>query len=671
MNLKHRPFLISLSVTFLIGYALSDISHFLFSNFRYYEEYNRERSLQLINYAKLGVLLLKHDETKDLKSRLDEAIQFHYFDFYILRDGDQTLGYSNSGGSRQAIDVEYVPNRMVKTDRLTYLSIKNGNYTLTLGLNYRPGAYLSYIWQENRSKLLIDILIVVFMAAAIAFYFFRDIRSLVNGLRRLGKKEFTPASSLEAKVMLSGLQTYESDLGRLRAKEKQLRRQVSGSIRTELDSGLTPPYDFRCVMVRTDINQYSTIYATFPVSEFMEVINEFFTRSSQTIEQYGGYVTEFVGDEIIYYFKEEDHENAAAVAVAAIRDINGIAASLHERTVRQNGYPFRVKSSLACGSLHFGQQVDRLALSGGVFVETVRILSEIEEKEENSIYLPARLASRLEPVAATAEKKIVRLRGIPGETRLYRVSGLRSLEEVLSGATIKNSGRLAYFREEKDICRVLEWASGTKAPSPVVLAYINALRHFVSPRESRNIRAAYESFLAGTETADAKLKGTAIALAARLFTPNLYNPFLKEAFQRGLQAADPRVVANAVEAFIHFDPGNRELMLMDLCRHQNNRVLANALLKLGMVELSREVVRELGEMLQSKDPLWQASGCFALGELAHYYQIHDPIFYGTSIDLKRLIKLASGLRDSSNEMVSRQATRALAKAGIAALERAA
>jgi hypothetical protein len=234
------------------------------------------------------------------------------------------------------IDIAYVPNQLVETDRLTYLSLQTRSYQLTLGMNRQAGAYLSRVLRENRLKLLFDVLVVALMAAAIAFYFFRDIRGVVDRLRSRGKKEFKDgSSSLEANLMLQGLRSYENRVGRMQAQEHSLRRQISGSIRTELDSGRTAPYHFRCVMVRTDINQYSTIYATHPVERFMEVINDFFTRSSQVIDQYRGFVTEFVGDEIIYYFKEDDHENAAAVAAAAVRDINAIAAELHEETVRR------------------------------------------------------------------------------------------------------------------------------------------------------------------------------------------------------------------------------------------------------------------------------------------------------------------------------------------------
>ena len=664
MTKRSRPFLVSLAITFLVGYGISDVTQFVVTNYRYYQDYNRERSLQIINYAKLGLLLLKHEEATDLGNRLEEAVGLNYFDFYLLKKNGQVISFANGGGSVAGIDRDYVPNQMVQSPSATYLSVRSGEYTLTIGLNSRTGAYLSFLFRENRGRLAAEILLVVLMAVAIAFYYFRDIRQLVLGLRTRGRRGLAgSAGSLEAEVMRRGLESYERSVSQLRARQTQLSRQVSGSIRTELDSGKTPPYDFRCVMVRTDINQYSTIISTHPVGEFMEVINEFFTRASRAVEHYRGFVTEFVGDEIIYYFKEEDHANAAAVAVAAIRDLNRIAEELHARTIVRNGYPFRVKSAAACGSLHFGHQVDRFALSGGVFVETVRILSEVEEKEENSVYLPARLASRLEAVATTRARKVVKLRGIPGDTHLHRVEGLATLASSLG----QGPEGLVYFRNAEDVATALQWLEaglreGTQKPE-VLLSAANQLRENPLPYSATSVREAYIAFLTATQASPHfKLLGVALTMGARLLSRDLYEPRLRDAFRECLSHSDPRVAANAVEAFTHFDPGSRDKMFTELARHPNNRVLANALIKTGMVELSREVVRELTRMLQSGQPLLEASGAFALGELTRYYLVHDPVFFETSIELKRLLMSLPALAKSKDEMVRRQAKAAMAKA---------
>ena len=76
--------------------------------------------------------------------------------------------------------------------------------------------------------------------------------------------------SRETEIFAQGLIGYEASVEALKERNERLDRQVLPSLKKEVLSGKTPPYDFDCTMVRTDINNFSTIYNTHDVTIFIE-----------------------------------------------------------------------------------------------------------------------------------------------------------------------------------------------------------------------------------------------------------------------------------------------------------------------------------------------------------------------------------------------------------------
>ena len=72
--------------------------------------------------------------------------------------------------------------------------------------------------------------------------------------------------------------------------------------------------------------------------EFLATINEFFTECSHIISRYDGFIHEFVGDEIIFYFKDEQHTNSFTAALACTRGMELVAEQMHAHTTQTRGY---------------------------------------------------------------------------------------------------------------------------------------------------------------------------------------------------------------------------------------------------------------------------------------------------------------------------------------------
>jgi class 3 adenylate cyclase len=678
--------MLSIAVTFALGYAISNFTHFFLANAFDYESWSRERVVGIVDEVRLGYILLKHGEVDGLRNRLAALRQAGTIDFYLVKRGGERLSFGNGGNTDEdwkAIDIPYVPNRIDVEKTFAYGTTAYGDYLLVVGIHQRRLQYLMEVFK--RTDFLADIAMVALMAIGIVLFFFRDILQLIRVMRvrdRKGLEKLRQSSTTEAVIMVEGFRAYERQLEGLKNERKSLRGSLRQAVRTELDLGKKPPYQFGCVMVRTDINDYSVIYSTFPVEEFMSLINEFFSLASEVVARYGGYVTDFVGDEIIYYFKEEEHVNAAAVAISAVRDIHQLAAALDARVREVRGYPFLVKSAVAPGVLRFGAQVNGFALSGGVFVETVRILSQVtspDEKAQNTVYLPDRLVSRVGLLCATEFRKAIELRGIPGLTQLHAVTEFVTCASLLSDLSQPVAKSLGHFRSDIDILAILKYGGENvrrKGAYSEIQAVVHALRSLRMPSSSILVQDAFLDFFEVLLDRDAEgaaagnegrllystLLSSVISLAQRLLARDLYGRRLNRLFMRCFSVSDHRTVANAIDAFIHFDPSASQAVFGELMSHSDQRVVANVLVKQGLIRLGGEVISGLRDMIQSEKNPFQASGCYAIGELAQYYRAEDLPFYETHLPFRDLLSEVVDLTRHADPTVRRQAERALEKA---------
>ena len=160
-------------------------------------------------------------------------------------------------------------------------------------------------------------LLAALPAWAVDPFTLKDITLMVREIRKgkRGKIGSIQARSAESQLFLQGLTGYARAVSDLEAENVRLGRQVLPSLQKEIHSGRKPPYDFNCTMVRTDINHFSTIFNTHNVTEFMATINEFFVGVSHIVSRYKGYVYEFIGDEVIFYFKVGGRQDSSVLSV--------------------------------------------------------------------------------------------------------------------------------------------------------------------------------------------------------------------------------------------------------------------------------------------------------------------------------------------------------------------
>jgi hypothetical protein len=675
--MKKKSVLTLICISFLSIYFLWSTGQHLFLAFINYDHRLVERKQTLLDTMNLGYSLLKGDLTNDLKNRFSDLQAKGDIDFFILND-PKTGGFWASR-NKEFPNIEIAPGdfqRMIETTDSVYAAIKIKNYILTAGFRKTENwAYLANHIKRNKNYFISDLAMVVFLIITILAYFLKDIFSILSIFQSNKKRRFdgVASRSAESDLFIRGLSGYENSLDELSAENQSLNNQILSALKSELKSGRTPPYEFDCTLVRTDINDFSSIFAKFPVETFMTTINEFFEEVTHTVSRYDGYIYEFVGDEVIYYFKDDEVTNSAIIALSAVRDINEIALRINQKSNSEHGYPFIVKSSLANGKLRFGRQVNNYSLAGSILIETVRLLNHIPDKKENSVVYDENVAQKVLPIVESISGPSVLLKGVQKERHLHFYNHHQNLQLLLESDAKSDVKQLSFYRDNESLVLILNYLNKgiTTLKRGKFLAITEILKTFRVSNTSPELKQAY-TILLKSLVAENKLTSapevpsnhylSSIAIMAiHLLDLNQFKGEIQEIFQGLLKSPEKRVVANALDVISHFDRDDQKVLFHPFLREKNNRVLANAIVKEGRKTISRPVVRKLKQMLDSDDPYLISSALYALGEIASFHKNNNRVYYNTHLALQKLVERIDSFASNENEMVQRQQKLALTK----------
>ncbi len=656
----------------------------------YYRKSFSERASRLTEEAEFAHSLVEVRESmQELENFLVLRQRAHAIDFWaLLQDGKL---YKTNVDENELVNFQFRTDEpgalIVEKDHSYVLQPLSHGFILVMGLRYLEDHYIDTVLNDKRAVIIKYALGVIFIAVSIFVFFFRDIAQSIRSLREHGRRQTSRFlfgfRSQEGDVLARGFAAYEQQALKLSKERDLLSSQILPSLRTEIMSGRTPPYDFDCTLVRTDINNFSKIFNEQSIDSFMLTINDFFSDVSHIVSRYGGLVHEFIGDEVLFYFKDADVGNSAAIAMAAIRDINAAAAHYDRLTRAERGYPFTVKSSFAHGRVRFGRFVNGFSLAGSVLIETVRILSSVHEKSGNTAVFDQRHLGRVEGLGHFEHCAKVKLKGFSDEMDLWAANQTYSLEKLIDDKGIGALPLFNYFRDDQSLGFLLIWAQvqsrqmNWEAASRVIgfLRCVNVTRSDRSP--CRALMSWVEEIVSGLESQLPSSKGSRdlrenpqvrlLASAFKLFE-NLvplmeYDERITHLAQRAIRIDDRRVIANALEVLMHFKSQSKDDFVADLMDHADNRVAANALIHDGLRDLGRPIVTRLRKMLESDQISRIASALYAMGELSLQHRMRDPIYYNTQVRFLDLLQTLPLYVTHDNPMVRRQAIMTVRKIG--------
>ncbi len=631
-----------------------------------YNEVTLDREKTVKEYSILGQNLGAKDHWDELQTSLEAARQSKRLDFYILQYQGRALWSGANDEISDKLEGNYPAGDVITPEvSLTTTAIGAG-YKLTIGIQKNLSSYIEANADHLRKVTLEQSYHILFIILLVGLWSLKDLMLVVREVRRgkRGNLRNLKTRSAETQAFVQGLTGYAQAVEVLTAENRKLGRQVLPSLQKEIFSGRKPPYDFHCTMVRTDINHFSTIYNTHNVTELMSTINDYFDEVSRIVARYGGLVHEFVGDEVIYYFKDDDHENSVAIALSALRDINVAAERFDEKTQAERGYPFTVKSSLAHGKVRFGPLVNGFTVAGSVLIETVRILSYIHERNVNVVYFDGIHAKRLEGLIQSGERLRVTLKGFQSEISLRQYESHLDLENVLRDLNDDKVDALLYYRSDEDLAKIILdlRANVAKRSLAVTLRAINGLREPYVADSSLDFGTLISDWLKelSQQFENDSFSGADKVLSAvtKLFMNLVPKATFTQAHRsevRGLlNCTDRRVVANAVEVLTYFAVEIDGRLIRKL-QSNDLRTAANSLILEGSDELTGPVMKKLKAFVNSKSANDVASGLYALGELSYMHRLRDPAYYAGHSELLSLIDKLPLFSQHLSTSVRRQA----------------
>ncbi len=650
----------------ILFYSVYSVIYFFGQAIAGREAYNARKTTLLIDQRQIARLFLLSKDEKNLKSYLDDRVKAHEIDFYLLGKDSNFEQVNMDDAPLEAIldskkDALTRIDSGYKFEKLEVIKIEEAGTTLIIGNYLGPKNYFKVLFKDYQKSLLGDIGFVIFALFCIIGFYFRDIRQIYFALLQgdRSKMKNIRSGSTESDLLLGALGGYEKVLHSATQKNALLENQVLSGVQVELSSGRKPPYEFFVVMVRTDINQFSTIFNRFPREEFMSTVNAFLLRSSEIIQRYSGLIHEYAGDEVIYYFKASENSDPYLLAAGAIREINLLAASISEITQKSNGYAFTVKSAIAGGELRFGHLVNGYTVAGAPFIETVRILSEITDKEKNSTYFSGGGLDSIKQLCEIHFEKTVQLKGFEHQTSLYSMDGLKRLSFLQEQLPL-----LQYRRSEEELVSILAWITnlGDQIPIQDFLQIGRSLRNIKFSPTMKNPSEAYikllEKYCDVELNDDHKYRLSAILGLAKNFVAKEMASGIIACIERCLHKQDRRIVANALDLLAYFDPSYKTALPKIADDH---RITASLLVKDGLVSIDNKLTKRLSELLASGKALHQASALYAMGEIADHYRKIDPVYLSTRLKFVQLLARLPEYALHADEMVSRQALLAAKK----------
>lgn len=231
------------------------------------------------------------------------------------------------------------------------------------------------------------------------------------------------------------------------AGDVRLRRLVLDEADLEITSQISRKRLGRCgesrnvVVLFCDIRDFTGFAEPLSSYDVMFVLNRYFYQMGEVVERNGGYIDNFIGDEIMALFGIEDDDQAPLKAVKAALEMLGAIDKLKPYMDAMYGRHFD-----AGIGLHYGEAVigtigslkkDKLTAIG----DTVNIASRIEEANKEAgtrLLISDDLHEQIKDDVVVEDFVRVKLRGTSERKTLYEVSGLEAA--ALQGITDQIAG---------------------------------------------------------------------------------------------------------------------------------------------------------------------------------------------------------------------------------------
>ncbi len=660
--MKKKPLLLIAITLFWIGYlAISFIQHF--NTVSTLVEEDNFRRLKIVDFhLYVASPMLAEGKYKAVLQDLDEAKSAKEFDFYILRKNDEVMGAFNPGQASGIIERLKFPLGFFKTEDNEYLgkSIQVGDFTLSMGVNMRGSGYVLKNIGFFKWDLIQDLLLVTGFFGLLLFLVLKDILDLARFLsgKDRTKAETIKVRSKEAATLLAVASQFERVNEGLKLTNQTYADSMSPAIRYELNQETPEATAFPAIVVRVDVNGYTYMFLEKKDQFVTQTLNRYFKLASEMIGRYGGHIYQFVGDEIVFHFKEMDYPDAQARAVSCVRSLFEVARQVNDG-LKEQGVPFVVKASMARGRLRFVQLDTGFAFAGLPLIESVRMLGKIEEREDNMLALYAEDFKTVTEYAHEFKRVNVAFKGFSYQTEIVEVKDFTPASKLLP-----DFAKLELFKSDSDLVEILDYVrlNYSCMKREDFFAAYKVLKDSNVQKVGGTVSAAFVKLIAEIDAwsmarPDDELRILALAsvtsLAGSILKSGAIPEPMREVMEKNLEHRDQRVRGNSVLALDELSP--ESYSFKEMFSLPFNRAAADALIAEGRRDYTEEMHRVLKDFLKSKDPFFVASGLFVLTYLYNFHRHRDSVYFKANSCLLEVPGLVAFHLRSKDNMVRRRA----------------
>ena len=560
LKTKKRSLLLLIACLFWLSYITFTGVQYVKEISSFTEHQIEDRQVRMLYVQDQAFSSLVDEKMDLLKDQLENARKISLIDFYILQKENEVVMWYNNFNDLEGINVEYkVFDKLLTTDTVAFRTLKAFNYTLTLGLIQNKYDLIKTNLWLLRYNIARDILFVTASLIGILFFMLKDILSLSKVLtgKNRNQMEGIKARSAEAEALINASKGLEGERQRLSVLSETYSQTVGPAIVHEIQSGRPAPYQFQATICRIDLNGYTQLMLEKEPSYLNNILNSYFAMARETINRYGGLIYQFVGDEIVFEFKDDLSEagNSIALATACIRDLFQQARILEDSLPADANHYFKLKAAFARGTMRFVALDQGHALSGIPLVESVRLLSTVEDKSNQILTFFEEDFVMNQDLVFIFDRKENQLKGFKESSRICCSRDFRSIDWLFDN---QSWSLLKYYRSDADLTFILK-----------------KIRLYAGSSEGRTLDALFEH-LKSHHFTDVS---TELAREAQV---NLFsfmelekNNLLSEKALASYISFYQRIVP------IHQRGSEAEKLLHKLLSHKNFRVQANTVLAIG------------------------------------------------------------------------------------------
>lgn len=653
--LKNKKSFVVIFVFFFWAiYTVTNISLFIISvdEVFYKDQVRHEQRIAYHTDAALSMILNKQFNL--LKDNLNEALKLGQFDFAILMiEGQEPFVVSDTKSVELAKSYEPTDGVQVQGNFI-YRTIKIAGNTLTIGTYHEKNLFIQSYLQFYFFKLVFDIFLVTLLSGILIYTVMRDLLKLTNMFQKSGLRDFKNsninANSLEAQILLSATQSYDDLSKNLSQQVSSFALSLGSAITSELRRGTPAPSTFEAVLVRMDLNHYTQKYLSTDLFQMSKTLNLFFETARTIVERYDGLIYEYIGDEILFFFKvKTSMDETYKLSFACVKDIfEEMDFYKNQSTEKEN---FSVKASICKGELHFVKLDLGHSFSGIPLIQTARMLSFITEKNKNSLIIEEKEKNLVLEFVESFKTQSALLKGFASEFSLLEVNDFKKFNQVNSPAnTIANAQESSsqslienpiYHRSTQALANTFLNLREVALPAGDVGLIMNTLAALRGVSFGKPQSEIYTQFCAFMRelfrtTQDIRTLSSIISLSRNFDSRVLPVEFsvLKGLLEEGLKHTNPRVRANSVIALSHFDP-QMDVKLSPSDK-SSNRLFADILFVLGKKAMDKTLIKEINFIVNHPEKNYRSSGLYLCSALLQYHLEKDYVYYQSNPHFKTL-----------------------------------